>query len=129
MLHTGVRRTGRQGQAHIKEIMKMLVTNTDRIPGKEIVEILGLVKGNTVRAKWFAKDIMAGLRNLMGGELKEYTEMLTEAREEALSRMTKDAEALGADAVVNVRFITSYITEGAAEILAYGTAVKLRDGK
>lgn len=103
----------------------MLVTNTDSIPGKETVEILGLVKGNTVRAKWFAKDILAGLRNLMGGELKEYTEMLTEAREEALSRMTKDAEALGADAVVNVRFITSYITDGAAEVLAYGTAVKL----
>lgn len=104
----------------------MLITNTDSIPGKEIVEILGLAKGNTVRAKWFGKDIMAGLRNLVGGELIEYTEMLTEAREEALSRMVKDAESLGADAVVNVRFMTSQITQGAAELLAYGTAVKIK---
>lgn len=104
----------------------MQITNTDSIPGKEIVEILGLAKGNTVRAKWFGKDIMAGLRNLVGGELIEYTEMLTEAREEALSRMVKDAEALGADAVVNVRFMTSQITQGAAELLAYGTAVKIK---
>ncbi len=104
----------------------MLITNTDTIPGKEIVEILGLAKGNTVRAKWFGKDIMAGLRNLVGGELIEYTEMLTEAREEALSRLVKDAEALGADAVVNIRFMTSQITQGAAELLVYGTAVKIK---
>jgi len=104
----------------------MQITNTDSIPGKEIVEILGLAKGNTVRAKWFGKDIMAGLRNLVGGELIEYTEMLTDAREEALSRMVKDAEALGADAVVNVRFMTSQITQGAAELLVYGTAVKIK---
>ncbi|MDP2767522.1 MAG: YbjQ family protein [Candidatus Methanoperedens sp.] len=106
--------------------MNMQITNTDSIPGKEIVEILGLAKGNTVRAKWFGKDIMAGLRNLVGGELIEYTEMLTEAREEALSRMVKDAVALGADSVVNVRFMTSQITQGAAELLAYGTAVKIK---
>lgn len=106
--------------------MNMLITNTDTIPGKEIVEILGLAKGNTVRAKWFGKDIMAGLRNLVGGELIEYTEMLTEAREEALSRLVKDAEALGADAVVNIRFMTSQITQGAAELLVYGTAVKIK---
>lgn len=108
------------------EVTTMLITNTDSIPGKEIVEILGLAKGNTVRAKWFGKDILAGLRNLVGGELIEYTEMLTEAREEALSRMVKDAEVLGADAVVNVRFITSQITQGAAELLVYGTAVKIK---
>lgn len=104
----------------------MIITNTDTIPGKEIVEILGLAKGNTVRAKWFGKDIMAGLRNLVGGELVEYTEMLTEAREESLSRMVKDAKILGADAVVNVRFMTSQITQGAAELLVYGTAVKIK---
>jgi len=92
----------------------------------ETVEVLGLVKGNTVRAKWFGKDLVAGLRNLVGGELKEYTEMLTEAREEALNRMILDAEALDADAVVNVRFMTSQITQRAAELLAYGTAVKLK---
>ncbi|MFU8767742.1 MAG: YbjQ family protein, partial [Candidatus Methanoperedens sp.] len=78
------------------------------------------------RAKWFGKDIIAGLRNLVGGELKEYTEMLTEAREEALNRMISEAEALDADAVVNVRFMTSQVTQGAAELLAYGTAVKTR---
>lgn len=104
----------------------MIITNTDTIPGKDIVEILGLAKGNTVRAKWFGKDIMAGLRNLVGGELVEYTEMLTEAREESLSRMVKDAKILGADAVVNVRFMTSQITQGAAELLVYGTAVKIK---
>ena len=106
--------------------MSIPVTNTDNLPGMEIIAVLGLVKGNTVRAKWFGKDIIAGLRNLVGGELKEYTEMLTEAREQALNRMISDAEALGADAVVNVRFMTSQVTQGAAELLAYGTAVKLK---
>lgn len=104
----------------------MIVTSTENIPGREIVEVLGLVKGNTVRAKWFGKDILAGLRNIVGGELKEYTEMLTESREQAMARMTADAESLGADAIVNVRFITSQISQGAAELLAYGTAVKLK---
>ncbi|GBE18768.1 MAG TPA: heavy metal-binding domain-containing protein [Euryarchaeota archaeon] len=104
----------------------MIVTTTENIPGREVSEILRIVKGNTVRAKWFGKDILAGLRNIVGGELKEYTEMLTESREQALSRMTADAEAIEADAVLNVRFITSQISQGAAELLAYGTAVKLK---
>lgn len=104
----------------------MIVVNTDFITGKEITEVLGLVKGNTIRAKWFGKDILAGLRNLVGGELKEYTEMLTEARDQSADRMVKEAEDMGADAVINVRFMTSQITGGAAEMLAYGTAVKLK---
>jgi uncharacterized protein YbjQ (UPF0145 family) len=104
----------------------MLISNTESIGGREIGEILGLVKGNTVRAKWFGKDILAGLRNIVGGELKEYTEMLTESREQATLRMVNDAEKLGADAVVNVRFVTSQISQGASELLAYGTAVKLK---
>jgi uncharacterized protein YbjQ (UPF0145 family) len=104
----------------------MIVTNTESVPGREVVEVLGVVKGNTVRAKWFGKDILAGLRNIVGGELKEYTEMLTESREQAVARMTADAEALGADGIVNVRFVTSQISQGAAELLAYGTAVKLK---
>jgi uncharacterized protein YbjQ (UPF0145 family) len=104
----------------------MLVTNTETLPRKEIAEVLGIVKGNTVRAKWFGKDILAGLRNIVGGELKEYTEMLTESREQAVNRMIEDAESLKADAVINVRFVTSQISQGAAELLAYGTAVKLK---
>ncbi|MCX9014923.1 MAG: YbjQ family protein [Candidatus Methanoperedens sp.] len=106
--------------------MPIPVTNTDYLPGRDIVKVLGIVNGNTVRAKWFGKDLLAGLRNLVGGELKEYTEMLTESREEAVKRMISDAESIGADAVVNVRFTTSQITQGAAEILVYGTAVKLK---
>ncbi len=104
----------------------MLVINTETIPGKEISEVLGIVRGNTVRAKWFGKDLIAGLRNLVGGELKEYTEMLTESREQAMKRMIEEAEAMGGDAVINVRFVTSQISQGAAELLAYGTAVKLK---
>ena len=105
----------------------MLVSTTETIPGKEVEEILGIVKGNTIRAKWFGKDILAGLRNVIGGELREYSEMLTEAREQAIARMLKEAEALGADAVINVRFAISPVVQGAAEILAYGTAVKLKE--
>ena len=105
----------------------MLVSTTETIPGKEVEEILGIVKGNTIRAKWFGKDILAGLRNVIGGELREYSGMLTEAREQAIARMLKEAEALGADAVINVRFATSPVVQGAAEILAYGTAVKLKE--
>ncbi|MFQ5800862.1 MAG: YbjQ family protein [Candidatus Hydrothermarchaeales archaeon] len=107
----------------------MLVTNIDTIPGEEIAEVLGIVKGNTVRAKWFGKDILASIRNIVGGELKEYTEMLTESREQAVSRMVHDAEAVGADAIINVRFVTSQISQGASELLAYGTAVKLKERK
>lgn len=104
----------------------MILTNTDYIVGKEIREILGLVRGNTIQAKSIGKDIRAGLRNLAGGEIKEYTEMLAEAREIALERMKEKAEKLGADAIINIRFMTSAIMGGAAEILAYGTAVKLK---
>jgi uncharacterized protein YbjQ (UPF0145 family) len=104
----------------------MIVVNTDFVPGREIVEVLGLVKANTIRAKHIGKDIMAGLRNIVGGELTEYTEMLSESREEALQRMIKDAEKLNADAVINVRFMTSSVAQGAAEMLVYGTAVRLK---
>jgi uncharacterized protein YbjQ (UPF0145 family) len=104
----------------------MIITNTDYIAGKEIKEILGLVKGNTIQAKSIGKDIKAGFRHMAGGEIKEYTEMLAESREIALKRMKEKAEKLGADAVINVRFMTSAIMGGAAEILAYGTAVKLK---
>ncbi|MFC1786813.1 YbjQ family protein [Halobacteriota archaeon] len=103
----------------------MLITTSERIEGKNIIETLGLVKGNTVRAKWIGKDIVAALKNLVGGELREYTEMLSEAREESLNRMIKEAEKLGADAVISARFMTSQTMGSAAELLAYGTAVKL----
>jgi uncharacterized protein YbjQ (UPF0145 family) len=104
----------------------MILTNIESVPGKDVSELLGIVKGSTVRAKWFGKDFLAGLRNLVGGELKEYTEMLTESREQAVERMTAEAESLGADAILNVRFVTSQITQGASELFAYGTAVKLK---
>ncbi|MCD6495855.1 MAG: YbjQ family protein [Candidatus Aenigmarchaeota archaeon] len=104
----------------------MIITTTEAVEGSKIAKTLGLVKGNTIRAKWFGKDIIAGLRNIVGGELKEYTEMMSEAREQALKRMTEEAKKLGADAVISVRFTTSTVTGGAAELLAYGTAVKLK---
>lgn len=104
----------------------MIVVNTETVPGREIDEALGLVRGSTIRAKHVGKDIMAGLRHMVGGELTEYTEMIAEAREEAMNRMIAEAEKLRADAVVNVRLTTSAVTSGAAEILAYGTAVKLK---
>jgi len=101
--------------------------NTEFIPGKQIREIKGLVQGNTVRAKHVGRDIVAGLKNIVGGELKGYTELLVESRREALSRMLAQAEELGANAVVNVRFATSSITSGAAELYVYGTAVVVED--
>lgn len=104
----------------------MIITNTEFVTGKEIKNILGLVKGNTIQAKSIGKDIKAGFRHMVGGEIKEYTEMLAESREVALKRMKDKAVKLGADAVINVRFMTSSIMGGAAEILAYGTAVKLK---
>lgn len=104
----------------------MITVNTEEMKGKEISEVLGLVRGNTIRARHLGNDIVAGLRNLVGGEVKEYTQMIGEAREEALLRMEEEAEKLGADAVVNVRFTTSQVMGGAAEILAYGTAVKFK---
>jgi len=103
----------------------LLLTNLETVPGRTIVEHYGLVAGSTVRAKHVGRDIMAGLKNIVGGELKGYTELLQEARAEAVRRMCDQAAALGANAVVNVRFSTSSITQGAAELYAYGTAVKL----
>jgi len=104
----------------------MLVVNTEAIPGKEVYHVLGLVRGNTIRARNIGRDIGAGLKSLIGGELKDYTIMLTDAREEAMQRMIKEAEQLGANAILNVRFTTSSIMGGASEILAYGTAVKVK---
>lgn len=105
----------------------MIIVNTDTIAGKEITEMLGLARGSTIQAKHIGKDIMSGLRHIVGGELVEYSQMLQESREKALNRMVADAEEMGADAVINVRFMTSMVMSGAAEILAYGTAVRLRD--
>jgi uncharacterized protein YbjQ (UPF0145 family) len=101
----------------------MIVTNIETVPGKQIVKHLGLVSGNTVRSKHAGRDIMAGLKNIFGGELRGYTELLTESREEATKRMIEQAKAIGANAVVNVRFSTSSVAAGAAELFAYGTAV------
>jgi uncharacterized protein YbjQ (UPF0145 family) len=103
------------------------VYTTGVVPGREVVKALGMVKGSTIRARHLGNDIMAGLRNLIGGEVREYSQLLSKAREEALSRMVQEAEALGADAVVSVRFSTSAVMSGAAEVLVYGTAVKFRD--
>lgn len=103
----------------------MIVTTTEGVPGRSTVEVFGVVSGNTIRAKNVGKDIGAGLKSLVGGELKSYTKMLTEARTEARDRMVAEAASAGADAVVNVRFTTSQVAGGAAEILAYGTAVRL----
>lgn len=104
----------------------MLFVTTNTVEGKEIAESLGVVRGSTVRARNVGRDIFAGLKNLVGGEISEYTKLLADAREQAIQRMLKDAERLGADAVVNVRFTTSQVMQGAAEMLAYGTAVKLK---
>ena len=101
----------------------MIVVNTEMIPGRKVVDTKGLVQGNTIRAKHLGRDMAAGLKNLVGGELTGYTELLTEARRQALERMIAQAEQLGANAVVNVRFTTSAITQGAAELYAYGTDV------
>ncbi len=103
----------------------MIIVSTESIPGRTIVESYGLASGNTVRAKHVGKDILAGFKNLVGGELKAYTELMTEARAEALDRMKQEAVSMGANAVVNVRFATSMLTQGAAELYAYGTAVRV----
>ncbi|MDK2876929.1 MAG: hypothetical protein PWQ22_1339 [Archaeoglobaceae archaeon] len=105
---------------------EIIVTTTDFVPGYEVEKIIGVVFGNTVRAKHIGRDILAGLKNIVGGEIQEYTKMLADARKEALNRLIKSAKELGADAVINVRFTTSQTIAGAAELLAYGTAVKLR---
>ncbi len=104
----------------------MIISTTENVPGQEVAEILGVVRGNTIRARHIGKDIVAGLRNIVGGEIAEYTKLMGESREQALDRMMAQAEALGADAVIGMRFATSMIMQQAAEILAFGTAVKLR---
>jgi len=103
----------------------MIIINTDQVPGKSISDTLGIARGSTVRARNLGRDIFAGLKNLVGGEISEYTKLLADAREEALQRMVLDADRMGADAIVNVRFTTSTVMQGCAEMLAYGTAVKL----
>ena len=105
----------------------MIVVNTEYIPGKRIKAIKGLVQGNTVRAKHFGKDIAASLKNIVGGELKAYTELLTESRQEAMARMIEQAQQLGCNAVLNVRFATSSVASGAAELYVYGTGVVVED--
>jgi uncharacterized protein YbjQ (UPF0145 family) len=104
----------------------VILSNTESIPGKKIVAFHGVVSGNTVRAKHIGRDIMASLKNVVGGELKGYTELLQDSRREATERMVEQAQSMGANAVVNVRFATSSISQGAAELFAYGTAVKVQ---
>ena len=104
----------------------MITTTGETIPGREITEILGLSRGSTVRARNIGRDIFAGLKNIVGGEIHEYTELQAQAREQALQRMIDDADRLGADAIINVRMHTSMIMQGASEILVYGTAVRLK---
>jgi uncharacterized protein YbjQ (UPF0145 family) len=103
----------------------MILTTLEGVPGKAIVQHYGLVEGSTVRAKHIGKDIMAGLKNVVGGELTGYTQLLQEARQEALDRMVQQAARMGANAVVNIRFATSSVAQGAAELFAYGTAVRV----
>ena len=104
----------------------MIITTQEAVAGHTVIETLGIVRGNTIRARHIGRDIMASLRNIVGGEIKEYTKMLAEAREQALDRMTASASEMGADAICCVRFTTSGVMEGSAELLAYGTAVRLR---
>jgi uncharacterized protein YbjQ (UPF0145 family) len=105
----------------------MLLVNTNEVPGKKIQEVKGLVRGSTIQSKHIGKDFMAGLKTIVGGEINEYTEMLESARQIAIGRMVKDAENIGANAVVNIRFATSAIMQGAAELMVYGTAVVIED--
>ena len=104
----------------------MIITTTETVPGRDIAAVLGISRGSTVRARNIGRDIFAGLKNIVGGEIHEYTKLQAEAREQALQRMMADAQKSGADAVVNVRITTSMIMQGASEIMAYGTAVKLK---
>ena len=105
----------------------MILATTPDVPGSSVKKVLGLVRGNTIRARHVGRDIQASLRNLAGGEMREYTKLMAEAREQAIDRMIEEAEAMGADAVVALRFQTCEIAKGAAEMLCYGTAVTLRD--
>jgi len=104
----------------------MIITTTDTIPNKEIIEILGIARGSTVRARNVGRDIFAGLKSIVGGEISEYTKLQADSREQAMQRMEEDARKMGADAIVNVRLTTAMIMQTTAEILAYGTAVKLK---
>ena len=101
----------------------MIMVTTDFVPGKKIIKTLGLVRGNTIRARHIGKDIKAALRNIVGGEIIDYTKMMAESREQSLDRMVEEAQSLGANAIINIRFSTSMIMQNAAEILAYGTGV------
>jgi len=103
----------------------VIITTTDFVPNREVVEILGVARGSTVRARDIGRDIFAGLKNLVGGEIEEYTKLQAQSREQAMQRMVQDAERLNADAIINVRLMTSMVMQGASEILAYGTAVRL----
>ena len=107
----------------------MIIVNSETIEGKEIKRVLGLVRGNTIRARHVGRDIMAGLRTIVGGEISEYTKLMAESREQALDRMVAEAESLGANAVVSARFTTSMVSRGCAELLAYGTAVVISDAE
>ena len=104
----------------------MVISNTPNIAGKEITETLGVVRGSTVRARNVGRDIFAGFKNFIGGEISEYTKLMAESREQAFQRMIMDAQSLGADGVVNIRFTTAAVMQGASEIMCYGTAVKLK---
>jgi uncharacterized protein YbjQ (UPF0145 family) len=103
----------------------MIMVTMDFVPGRKVGKTLGLVRGNTIRARHIGRDILAALRNIVGGEISDYTKMMAESREQAIDRMVEEAESLGADAILNIRFATSMIMQSASEILAYGTAVKL----
>ena len=107
-------------------MVEIIVSSTEVVPGKQVAQILGVVRGNTVRSRNVGRDIGAGFKSLIGGEIKSYTDMISQARDEAYNRMVNAALEMGADAIVNVRFMTSSIMSGAAELLAYGTAVKLK---
>ena len=115
----------RTGSNYTKK--KFLIVTADDIPGRKIVEVFGLVRGNTIRARHIGHDIMATLKNIVGGEISDYTKMIAEAREQAIDRMIAEAAGLGANAIVAMRFTTSEVMKGAAELLAYGTAVKVEN--
>lgn len=103
----------------------MIISTTDKIPNKEVIKILGIARGNSVRARHIGRDIFASLKNIVGGEIDEYTKLLDKSREQAMQRMINDAEKMNADAIINIRFTTSMVMQATSEILAYGTAVKL----
>ncbi|HFC00946.1 MAG TPA: YbjQ family protein [Phaeodactylibacter sp.] len=104
----------------------MLITTTDFITGKDIIEVIDIARGSTIRARHIGRDIFAGLKNIVGGEITEYTKLMADAREQAIERMIADAESIGADAIINVRFTTSMVMQGSSEVLAYGTAVRIK---